>query len=124
MANNNNPFNIPAGFKPRGAAALIRGKPYTLKQIIQAKSKFAEKSTGKFPLKTIALYEDFKMKFYTFLSRDFDDKEENYIKELNEEIKTSQTVRLVFYGQISSGYEMELLRKDEGKLSIIYVFYY
>lgn len=46
---------------------------------------------------------DFKMRCYTYLSRDFDYKEEDLIKSLNEEITTDHTVRLVFYEQISSG---------------------
>lgn len=106
---------IPPGTKPRKPDALLRGKAYKVTEFVAEKSKFPDKD-GNPIIKTIALYTDFRVKFYTYLPKEFDNQTEEQLDKLNNSIKSGKNVRIVFYGKIGVSNEMEILTEGQGKL--------
>ena len=87
------PSRIPQGFTPRKLESLITGKAYSVTSFVKEKSKFPSKNNEPV-FKTVALYTDFRVKFYTYLPKDFDGLNDEDIKKYNNDMKNGRNIRI------------------------------
>lgn len=89
-------FAKPAGARMRRPDAMSRGVEYSLLAIAKEKSKYPDRRTGEAVFKSVAVYKDFDMTFYTYLPYQYDNKADSFYLGHNRDIKGGKKLR-VFY---------------------------
>ncbi|XP_052123550.1 uncharacterized protein LOC127749447 [Frankliniella occidentalis] len=92
----------PVGGLCRNASQLVPGKEYKIKYVYQELSRFTNFVTKNYDMKTICVYEDLDLLFYTYLCKDYDNKTAGQIKEYNDNIKAGHNIRLIYYGSVGN----------------------
>ncbi|KAE8745529.1 hypothetical protein FOCC_FOCC007792 [Frankliniella occidentalis] len=104
----------PAGAKLRNAKTMIRGQEYKVDFLYQEKSKFPDAITGEIAIKTIAVFKDLEtFVFYVYLCKDYDNKEPEFVNQLNSDINEGKNIRVVYYGSIGNYNVTKLLLDGE-----------
>jgi hypothetical protein len=99
--------------RARPINTLVPGKAYKLVHFSQMKSQWPDADRN-FPMNTVVQYFDKSLKFQSILPRKLNNKEERWIEAMNKLIKHDVGPKLVYYGTLSLGYEVDLLRDTQG----------
>ncbi|KAK3929764.1 ATP-dependent DNA helicase [Frankliniella fusca] len=108
--------------RARPINTVTPGKEYKVTNFLQMRSTWKD-AEGSYPMNTLVQYYEEGLKFQSILPRKFNNKPLKWIETMNKLIENKMNPKVVYYGTVSLGYEVDLLRHTQSanpaKLEIV-----